>query len=417
MERRAKACECNTLDKAVTCSFLGHSELYDLGLFNRIKQTLYSIVRKNGKIEFLFQNDYHPFYFLCLAAVLEAKARFSHKSVTITFIGEKNELPDRWLNILRGHLFPPCVFDRQIVLPTTDGTKFVQEWKKTDREIIRLSDYLICYVYPDLGDSFNDLYKFAVRQSKTTLLNLADTETVQFIRESVTQLNTIQQYIINELKNGKSYSSIGKALGITGQGARGKDHKGRKLLRTLAREHFNQQCAADGPIPPAACTVLMPNTADKLTPEEEDIFKGIIYFLMRQLHVSTFLVEQNNVYSSYVRLLRRITEGAVRIVVATHFITPELVDWESVIHRYVPPYDEVLNIDPQVKMRRAQYFRTLDAIMMRSEYIVCKLGAAYSKNVGLEKKIAKHKHLKIFDLSNPQELIILNDGRELSGLY
>lgn len=417
MERQANACECDTLDKSVICSFLGHSEMYDLGLFDRIKQTLYSIVRKNSKIEFLFQNDYHPFYFLCLAAVLEAKARFSHKSVTITFIGENNEPPYRWLNILNGQLFPPCVFDRQIVLPTTDGTKFVQAWKRTDREIIRLSNYLICYVYPDLADSFNDLYKFAVRQSKTTLFSVASTETAQFIRESVTRLTTIQQYIVCELENGKSYSSIGKALGITGQGARGKDHKGRKLLRTLARERFNQQCVADGPIPPAACTVLMPNTADKLTPEEEDVFKGIIYFLMRQLHVSIFLVEQNNVYSSYVWLLRRITEGAARIIVATHFMASELVDWESVTHRYVPPYDEVLNIDPQVKMRRAQYFRTLDTIMKRSEYIVCKLDSAYSKNVGLKKKITKHKHLKIFDLSNPQELIILNDGRELSGLY
>lgn len=417
MGRQDNTCECNTLDKAVTCSFLGHSELYDLGLFERVKQAVYSVVRKNGETEFLFQNDYYPFYFLCLAAVLEVKARFSHKSVTITFIGEKNELPDRWLNILSGGLFPPCVFDRQIVLPTTDGTRFVQEWKKADREIIRLSDYLICYIYPDLGDSFNDLYKFAVRQSRTTLLNVAATETAQFIRENITQLTTIQQYIIYELENGKSYSSIGKALGITGQGTRGKDHKGRKLLRTLAREHFNQQCAADGPIPPAACTVLMPNMAERLTLEEEDVFKRIIYFLMRQLHVSMFLVEQNNVYSSYVWLLRRITEDKARIVVATHFITPELVDWESVIHRYVPPYDEILNIDPQVKVRRAQYFRTLDAIMKRSEYIVCKLDSTYSKNVGLEKKIAKHKHLKIFDLSNPQELIILNDGRELSGLY
>lgn len=417
MGRQTRTSECSTMVKAVTCSFLGHSELYDLGLFDRIKQAVFNVVRKNNEIEFLFQNNYYPFYFLCLAAVLEAKVRYPHKSVTVTFIGEETELPDKWLNILSGELFPPCVFDRRIVLPTTDGTNFVRVWKKADREIVRLSDYLICYVYPGLGDSLDDIYKFAVRQSGTTLLNVTTAKTTLFIKESMTQLSATQQFIIHELENGRSYGSIGKTLGITGQGVRGKDHKGRKLLRTLARDQFNQQCVTDGPIPPVACTVLMPNTADKLEPDAENAFRGIIYFLIRQFHVTTFLVEQNNVYSSYVWLLRRITAGKARIVVATHFVTPELVDWESVKHRYVPPYDEVLNIEPEVKMRRAQYFRTLDAIMKRSEYIVCKLDSVYSKNMSLKKKIVKHKHLKVFNLSNPQELIILNDVQELSALY
>ena len=58
----------------VTCSFLGHSRIYDVGLYSGILKAVGRVVKQDAEIEFLFDRQ-TQFHSLCLCAVLETRQR------------------------------------------------------------------------------------------------------------------------------------------------------------------------------------------------------------------------------------------------------------------------------------------------------------------------------------------------------
>ena len=196
----------------VTCTFMGHEEEYDLNLKENLARAVQRVVRLDSKIEFVFQRNTH-FNFLCLAAALEARQRNPKKEIVLTLIACGGSAP-----IMESGLLPLCAFDKVVRLPpAAEGAgrgKQYPEWKKAEREMLRKSDCLICYVYPDLRDSFNDLYEFAMRQPELAVFNAADPDTADAIRrEGVARLEADRQYIVRALWKGESYSPSGKRLG------------------------------------------------------------------------------------------------------------------------------------------------------------------------------------------------------------
>lgn len=143
----------------VICSFMGHDKEYDLKLKGNLSKAIQKVVKLYAEIEFVFYKQTR-FNFLCLAAVLEARQRNPQKRIVLTLITRDNSTP-----ILQSERFPLCVFDKVICLPhveeVADKSKWYLEWKKAEREIIKNSDCIVCYAYPDLRDSFNDMYEFA----------------------------------------------------------------------------------------------------------------------------------------------------------------------------------------------------------------------------------------------------------------
>lgn len=158
------------------------------------------------------------------------------------------------------------------------------EWKKAEREIIKHSDCLVCYVYPDLRGSFQDMYEFAKHEPKLTMINAADPETATAVKDAVAKLETMQQYIIYALWAGRSYSCIAEALRVSGTSIHNKDSKARKLLREYAGERFK---ARQAPTALPSCAIVLPGKME----EEERQFRQVVKFLNLQMGVSRFPLE------------------------------------------------------------------------------------------------------------------------------
>ena len=101
------------------CTFLGHKEVYDKDIYEKLARAVYGLVEEHDEAEFLFYNQ-GTFYDLCLAAVLEARQRFPQKRISITWVVPAEER-ERWQRLLdacdyetmvQDHYSPGCMMRR-----------------------------------------------------------------------------------------------------------------------------------------------------------------------------------------------------------------------------------------------------------------------------------------------------------------
>lgn len=407
MKRRVTANECNTMTSAVTCTFLGHYDLYDWGLYPRILKAVESVVAEGSEIEFIFDR-HSSFQFLSLVAILEVRQHNPAKRLYTTFISENN-IDEQWQKSssmwLEG-LFPSCVFDKIILLPekTSELKKLHFQWRRDKRDLINRSDFLICYEYPDLRDHYCDLYEYAIRQRRLTVLNVAKEETAQTIIKSMEELETKEQYIIRSVKDGKSYTALGAEFGVTCEAIRAKDYKARIKLRNFARARSKRE-RREHKMPPLTCAVVLPTKMDKV---DEKRFRQVVHFLEMQMGVTTFLVEHLNCHSEFVDCLFRIRGvKRFRVELVTHYSDSVATTWGSTTEGFVPPFDGVDNIDLDGKTLKSRYHRALSSMLDRCEFAICK-GTMDSDLTAL-RIVKKHRKLKVFDLGISQERVIVQN--------
>lgn len=402
MGRQARVCKCNTLAKVVTCSFLGHEQLYDLELYPSILKAVERVVAQDTEIEFIF-DKHNPFQFLCLAAILEARQHHPEKRLTTAFISD-NSIDEDWQE--HGWMwmgpFPSCAFNKTIQRPkkTAELNKLHVEWRRDKRELIDLSDFLISYEYPDLQDHYYDLYKYGMRQRGLTVINVAKDETAQAIKDSIERLTTKEQYIVQSLKNGKSYKALGDQFGVTGEAIRVKDHRARAQLRKFAWERITKE-SREHKRPPQTCAVVLPSKMDEV---DERRFRQVVHFLIKQMGVTTFLVEHLNCHSEFVDCLLKI-RGArrFRVELVTHYSDSVATTWGSTTEGFVPPFDSVINIGSEAKQLRSRYLRALMAMLKRCDFAICK--SMIDSDPYIFRQIRMRKNLKVFDLGISQERV------------
>lgn len=386
----------------VTCSFLGHEHLYDLELYPSILKAVKRVVAQDTEIEFIF-DKHNPFQFLCLAAILETRQHNPEKRLTTTFISDNN-FDEVWQEHgwMWTGLFPSCAFDKVIQRPkkAAELNKLHVEWRRDKRDLINRSDFLICYEYPDLRDHYCDLYEYSLRKRRLTVLNVVTDETAQAIIKSMDGLVTKEHYIVQSVKNGKSYTAIGAEFGVTGEAIRAKDHKARAQLRQFAWERIRKE-RHRYKRPPQTCAVVLPTKMDEL---DEKRFRQVVHFLTKQMGVTTFLVEHLNCYSEFVNCLLKIRGvSRFRVELVTHYSDSVATTWGSTTEGFVPPFDGVINIGSEVKLLKTRYHRALLALLKRSDYAICK--STTDSDPYIFHQIRRHKNLKVFDLGISQERV------------
>ncbi|MCI8650747.1 MAG: hypothetical protein HFG20_11600 [Anaerotruncus sp.] len=96
----------------VTCTFLGHRDVYDRDIYERVLKAIYQIVEVNDAVEFLFA-EIRGFYGLCILAALNAKRHHPQKAVTITIALESEKASPA---------IPSCLYDR-LIFPSIPAPK------------------------------------------------------------------------------------------------------------------------------------------------------------------------------------------------------------------------------------------------------------------------------------------------------
>lgn len=149
------------------------------------------------------------------------------------------------------------------------------------------------------------------------------------------------------------------------------------------------------PAGPVACTVLLPGPGGGPV-ERREALTEMVDFMIRGLGVTHFLFEQLQSYSPYTRAIQKLTlSQRAQCVVVTHL--PEEADQDRVRAQFVPPFDDVLNLDPQADGVRTKYIRTVKAMLERSHYVLCDQNTLQQV---MAQRFEKYRHLKVLDMGN-----------------
>lgn len=112
---------------------------------------------------------------------------------------------------------------------------------------------------------------------------------------------------------------------------------------------------------PVACTVLLPGPTRSSVARRE-VLAEMVDFMIRGLGV-------------------------------THF--PEEVPQDQIRPQFVPPFDDLLNLDPQVDAVRNKFIRTVKFMLERSHYVLCDRNTLEKP---MAQRIEKYRHIKLLDI-------------------
>ena len=224
------------------CTFLGHRDIYEKGLYTRLSEVMREIVLQNKEVEFLFCSS-GPFYDLCLAAALEVKQRFPEKSITITWVvnADERELFVKNLTQYEARI-PTCMIDKVISpsLPTSlSEPDCIVAHKRVMRWAIQQSTHLISYLYFAFCETENRQYTYAHHRG-LTILDVACKDTASYISQRVNALPERQQLITKKVAQEQPQKDIGQLLGITTSAVRQELKQACRSLRAAAKAMIDQ---------------------------------------------------------------------------------------------------------------------------------------------------------------------------------
>jgi len=382
------------------CSFIGHNDVYETDVYQKLLQAAGRIARNNDELEFLlYYYEYGQFMRLCLCAALEIKWRYPQKDISITFVVTEEAKEEIKEQLTQGNAFvPSCVVDKVISPPIpapANEKKHSIAHKKIERWIMEQSTHIISYHYAGFHEAdTNRQYQFA-KNSGAVVVDIASPETSAHIAENIDALPEREKLIMEKINSGRTLKEVGGLLGISGSAVQQiVKHAGRSL-RDMARKELKKSLM-ETPQPPAACSIfhLGPVNYETLT-----TFEKTVSFLISSYGVKVFHVEQGYCHSGYMSVLKKLAESRQIIITAfTHY--PELSeeDMKNITLRYCPPCHALENIPTQSRSYRAKVFKVMRELIERSGYCICNL----SGNT-LEKSIVRHigkvKGRAVFDIS------------------
>ena len=96
----------------IICSFLGHKDIYDEDIYEKLTEAVFNIAELDDTVEFQFCSTGY-FYALCLAAVLEAKQRFPQKNIAIVIVARSESREYLVSNLKQNKIeFPLYIADK-----------------------------------------------------------------------------------------------------------------------------------------------------------------------------------------------------------------------------------------------------------------------------------------------------------------
>ena len=269
-------------------------------------------------------------------------------------------------------------------------------WKKVERKMVIQSDYVIACCYPELHDSEYELFRYTMHRRHVSVLNLLNAETTDFIKDATKKLPPIERSIVEKINEGCTYRAVASAAGISIAAIRTKESRGRKRLRERTRERLKQEQIKQGPMAPKLCSIILPGGPTSEPDEIKKRFQQIADILIDIMGVSAFMIEQSNCPSRCMSLLFQKEE--LELAVVTHYSEQAVTDWDAIEKRYIPPFTKVLNIDPGVKPVWARYLRGIQAMLERSEYVICNLDGTSTISDRISRRIEKQKGITVIDL-------------------
>ncbi len=273
----------------LTCTFLGHRDVYDRDIYERVLKAIYQIVKANDAVEFLFAKI-RGFYGLCILAALNAKRHHPQKTVTITIALESEKASPA---------IPSCLYDR-LIFPSIPAPKNESDvtagQKKLMRWTFQHSTHLICYLYPAFFAPEQQHFSY-VQKRGLAILEITSKETAKAITEHMSCLSEKEQFILRELLGGKTQKAVGEVFGITSSAISFQAHRAGSKLCKGAKVNLSELFVG---------SIF---SIESATYEAVCLFKKMVLFLLACCNVRQFWIASEYAHSEYVEVLTELSQS------------------------------------------------------------------------------------------------------------
>lgn len=351
-----------------------------------MRTVLFNMVEEQEHTEFLLVPSYGDFFYCCLKAVLEIRARFPNKTI-VTFVVETGcheVIPT-----------PMCIVDRirEVDVPPSTSTSGAYIIRYLQRCMIQLSTHMVCYVYNKLFEYENSLLAYARGVPKLMIVDMSEQETAKSIHMLVNKLpEQRERFVVEKLDAGFAMKEIGAMLGVsTGRVHQIRAHAGRHLRDILSKTlpGGKNHLESDRQL---VCAIFSLGSS---TIEKLKAFQSTISLLVSKYHVTTFEIQAKYCHSDYIMWAQN---GGCW----DHpYLTAVLIDDDdknihSLVPQYCPPCKRVANIDATL-IPGPYDFKVGAAMMERADFCVCDLSESPVAE-GLTEYAARSKWVCLLDI-------------------
>lgn len=302
----------------IVCSFLGHRDIYDADITDRLQAAVERIVNKHNAVEFLLY-QHGDFSSQCILAALRVRSIFPEK-VRITLVLPEDYFEHSGRNFLYAKRHIPLYMVDKMVMPHIEPAKNEKDsyvrYMRTMQWIIQKSTHLICYLYEYLYEAESRLIGHVTQTPGLEVIDIASEKTVRVIAETAVTLPERERSVYLRMKDGDKLKDIAKLLNISSSRVQQILNSGcQKLRRHLNWKYLKVQFSEKGSRN-QSCSIF---SAGEITKEKRAGFDRIVDFLIEVYHVRTFYVEDVYIHSDFtVDLKRRVNSyQGLRIVAVT----------------------------------------------------------------------------------------------------
>ena len=384
----------------VKCLLWGPDRNYEPDLYERLDNAIRKVIAENDEVEFLFiKND--SFSNFAFPIAYTVKSEVTEKKVVLTKICSSVEDTTPMLKRCGwwGDRFnmidiPPFLFDKLLIISCSESSASPgYAGNKKKRKALREADILISSYYPIIAGHERQFYEYANRHN-ITLLNVANPETEKFIKEQISTLPDKEKMIITGLMNGRTLDDLAKEYGVTYKTIHEWVKKGEITLRHRAFARAYKATQKSGEIESEKrCTVIVHPENGAFLKERLIVAEKFLkcYFCENV----SFQIEASSYAKSDIFLSTEYT-------VFTNYDESNTAAIEATRKSF--PHNNIINMPPELKGKRAQYLHTLKKLLRVSHFVIFYLPEENSLNKAV-RELCSCSPALLIDLSNPLETV------------
>lgn len=377
------------------CSFLGHRDIYDADIVDRLQAAAEQIINENDTVEFLLYQC-GDFSNQCILAALRVRNIFSEK-VRITLVLPEDYFAHPGRNLVYGkENIPLCMADR-IVMPHIEPPKHKTgsyiRYSRTMQWMLQRSTHLIKYLYEHLYEAENRLADVPGLE----VIDIASEKTVQAIAETVVTIPERARSVYLRVKAGDNFENIAEPLRVSPNRVRQILDSGcKKLRRHLNWRYLKVQFAEKGGRN-QSCSIF---SVGEMNQDVLTNLERTVNFLITVYNVKNFYIEAQYSRSILIKIIKYYSNlhQELRIIAVTDgkLHQENDVELEDISASCCPPCHAAVCVG-RADCNGAKAMGIIPDMIDLANFCLCNLSAV-PDIVTLQKCISQTKHTVLMDI-------------------
>lgn len=206
--------------------FAGVAYIIDQAAKARLSEVLEQIISEEDRVEFWYAGCYDAFESAALEYILKIKNSYPSCGVEIVAVMdplkyEHPALEDIPKETIEAQGFPQGVVARTEFAPRLEGksekyeNRFITHSRKVDRWVMDQCDTLLVFNYDTIPGPITNMVRQIQKKDHMTVIPIFNPDRVKVIEENLLTLSEREQIIIQGLRSGRTFQSLGEELGVT----------------------------------------------------------------------------------------------------------------------------------------------------------------------------------------------------------